>query len=101
MGTMTGKIRNMSIAGVAIKMDSIDNCFVMMELNVKIHGPGWDETWPALPAQIVRVSESEIGLKFHQTCEQYWQPEEYNPEISLNPRARKNISLHQLSYLEA
>jgi len=44
MGTMTGKIRNMSIAGVAIKMDSIDNCFVMMELNVKIHGPGWDET---------------------------------------------------------
>ena len=72
LGTVTGEIRDMSISGVSLTLDEEMNVFVMMELDVKIHGDGWDETMPSLPVQVVRVNHREIALQFVESCEDFW-----------------------------
>ena len=72
LGTVTGEIRDMSISGVSLTLDEEMNVFVMMELDVKIHGDGWDETMPSLPVQVVRVNHREIALRFVDSCEDFW-----------------------------
>ncbi len=76
LGTATGEIRDMSISGVYLTLDEEMNVFVMMELDVKIHGEGWDETMPSLPVQVVRVKHREIALQFVDNCEDFWTPPE-------------------------
>ena len=74
LGTVTGEIQDMSISGVSLTLDEELNVFVMMELDVKIHGEGWDETMPSLPVQVVRVKHREIALQFVDSCEDFWSP---------------------------
>jgi hypothetical protein len=64
LGTMTGSVRDLSLSGLAIKLDEDVNFFVMMELDVHIHGDGWDDTMPALIVQVVRVNQREVALRF-------------------------------------
>ncbi len=78
LGTVTGEIQDMSISGVSLTLDEELNVFVMMELDVKIHGEGWDETMPSLPVQVVRVKHREIALQFVDSCEDFWSPSDAN-----------------------
>ena len=80
LGTITCDIQDMSISGVSIKLDEDIDFFVMMELDVKIRGEGWDDSMPALPVQVTRVEKREIGLQFIESCEDIWAP----PEDDLN-----------------
>jgi hypothetical protein len=80
LGTTTCDIQDMSISGVSIKLDEDLKFFVMMELDVKIRGEGWDESMPALPVQVTRVDKCNIGLQFIESCEEIWTP----PEDGLN-----------------
>lgn len=81
LGTVTGEIQDMSISGLSITLDEDMNFFVMMELDARIHGDGWDNTMPALPVQVVRVNEREIALQFIDTCEDLWLPPEQDYEL--------------------
>ncbi len=83
LGTVTGEIRDMSVSGVSLTLDEEMNVFVMMELDVKIHGEGWDETMPSLPVQVVRVKQREIALQFVDNCEDFWTPPE-DDELALS-----------------
>ena len=76
LGTITCNIEDMSISGVSIKLDEEVDFFVMMELDVRIHGDGWDDAMPALPVQVIRVNDRNIALKFLDNCEDIWSPEE-------------------------
>lgn len=80
LGTITCDIQDMSISGVSIKLDEDIDFFVMMELDVKIRGEGWDDSMPALPVRVTRVEKREIGLQFIESCEDIWAP----PEDGLN-----------------
>ena len=46
----------------------------MVELDVRIHGEGWDDSMPALPVQVVRVQNREIAIRFLDSCEDFWMP---------------------------
>jgi len=61
-GTNASDIQYMSVSGVSIKLDEDLKFFVMMELDVKIRGEGWDDSMPALPVQVTRVDKRNIGL---------------------------------------
>ena len=74
MGTVTGNIQDMSTSGVSLTLDEEMNFFVMMELDVRIHGEGWDDSMPSLPVQVVRVRKREVALKFVEPVEDYWAP---------------------------
>lgn len=74
LGTITCGIQDMSISGVLLKLDEDLNFFVMMELDIRIHGEGWDNTMPALPVQVVRVDKQEIALRFLDSVEDAWSP---------------------------
>jgi len=76
LGTITCDIQDRSVSGVSIKLDEDLNFFVMMELDVKIRGEGWDESMPALPVQVTRVNKRDIGLQFIESCEDIWSPPE-------------------------
>jgi len=76
LGTITCDIQDMSISGVSIKLDEDLKFFVMMELDVKIRGDGWDDSMPALPVQVTRVDKRDIGLQFIESCEELWVPPE-------------------------
>lgn len=74
LGTITCGIQDMSVSGVLLRLDEDLNFFVMMELDIRIHGNGWDNTMPALPVQVVRVNQREIGLRFLDSVEDAWSP---------------------------
>ena len=74
LGTVTGEIQDMSISGLSLTLDVEMDFFVMMELDVRIHGDGWDSSMPSLPVQVVRVQNREIALQFMDTCEDFWTP---------------------------
>ncbi|GJM11735.1 MAG: hypothetical protein DHS20C12_01380 [Pseudohongiella sp.] len=76
LGTVTCDIQDMSISGVSIKLDEDLKFFVMMELDVKIRGDGWDDSMPALPVQVTRVNRRNVGLQFIESCEDIWSPPE-------------------------
>ena len=76
LGTITCDIQDMSISGVSIKLDEDLKFFVMMELDVKIRGEGWDDSMPALPVQVTRVDKRNVGLEFIESCEDIWSPPE-------------------------
>ncbi len=82
LGTITCDIQDMSVSGVSIKLDEDLNFFVMMELDVKIRGEGWDESMPALPVQVTRVDKRNVGLAFIETCEDIWAPPEEDIDFS-------------------
>ena len=65
----------MSVSGLALMLDEETNIFVMMELDVRIHGEGWDDTMPSLPVQVVRVQHREIGIRFLDNCDDFWMPQ--------------------------
>lgn len=75
LGTVTGEVQDMSISGVSLKLDEDIDFFVMMELDVRLHGEGWDASMPSLPVQVVRVQQREIALQFLDSCEDIWAPE--------------------------
>jgi len=70
LGTATGEIQDMSTSGVSLTMDEEMSFAVMMELDVRIHGEGWDDTMPSLPVQVVRIMHREIALRFLDDCEE-------------------------------
>ncbi len=96
LGTITCDIQDMSISGVSIKLDEDLKFFVMMELDVKIRGEGWDESMPALPVQVTRVDKRDIGLEFIESCEDIWTP----PEDDLDFSAGDSDSIEYFSKLE-
>lgn len=74
LGTVTCGIKDMSVSGVLLQLDEDLNFYVMMELDIRIHGDGWDNTMPALPVQVVRVDKREIALRFLDSVEDAWSP---------------------------
>ena len=74
LGTATGEIQDMSVSGLSLTLDEEMNFFVMMELDVRIHGEGWDDTMPSLPVQVVRVQHREIAIRFLDACDDFWTP---------------------------
>jgi len=82
LGTITCNIQDMSVSGVSIKLDEDLKFFVMMELDVKIRGEGWDESMPALPVQVTRVNKRNVGLEFIESCEDMWMPPEDDLDYS-------------------
>tara|TARA_B110000858_G_scaffold157616_1_gene180459 strand:- start:43084 stop:43467 length:384 start_codon:yes stop_codon:yes gene_type:complete len=81
LGTVTCDIQDMSVSGVSIKLDEDLKFFVMMELDVKIRGDGWDDSMPALPVQVTRVDKRNVGLQFIESCEELWAPPEDDPNF--------------------
>lgn len=82
LGTITCDIQDMSVSGVSIKLDEDLKFFVMMELDVKIRGEGWDDSMPALPVQVTRVDKRNVGLEFIESCEDIWTPPEDDMDFS-------------------
>lgn len=82
LGTITCDIQDMSVSGVSIKLDEDLKFFVMMELDVKIRGEGWDDSMPALPVQVTRVDKRNVGLEFIESCEDIWTPPEDDMDYS-------------------
>lgn len=74
LGTVTGDIQDMSASGHSLTLDEEMNFFVMMELDVRIHGEAWDDSMPALPVQVVRVQNREIAIRFLDACDDFWMP---------------------------
>lgn len=74
LGAVTADIQDMSSSGFSLTLDEEMKFFVMMELEVRIHGEGWDESMPSLPVQVVRVQHREIALRFLDSCEDFWMP---------------------------
>lgn len=74
LGTVTADIQEMSTSGFSLTLDEEMDFFVMMELDVQIHGDGWDSSMPTLPVQVVRVQHREIALRFLDSCEDFWEP---------------------------
>jgi hypothetical protein len=72
LGSVTGDIQEMSTSGFSLTLDEQMNFRVMMELEVCIHGQGWDESLPTLPVQVVRIEDREIALRFLDSCEEFW-----------------------------
>ena len=86
LGTITADVQDMSVSGLSLTLDEELNFFVMMELDVRLHGEGWDSSAPALPVQVVRVNQRSIGLRFLDNCDDYWSPlpeAEFKPELGL------------------
>lgn len=85
-GTITCSIQDMSVSGVLLKLDEEMNFFVMMELDIRIHGDGWDNTMPALPVQVVRVDAREIALRFLDSVEDAWSPpdDDLDTDLGIN-----------------
>ena len=80
LGSVTADIQEISSSGFSLTLDEEMNFFVLMELDVQIHGEGWDSSMLALPVQVVRVQEREIALRFLDNYEDFWMPpieEEY------------------------
>jgi hypothetical protein len=72
LGSVTADIQEMSSSGFSLTLDQEMNFFVMMELDVSIHGQGWDKSMPSLPVQVVRVQGREIALRFLDSCDDFW-----------------------------
>lgn len=72
LGVVTAEIQNLSSGGLSVTLDEDVDFFVMMELEAKIHGEGWDDTMPALPVQVVRVLGREVAIRFLDTSEHFW-----------------------------
>lgn len=80
LGSVTADIQEMSSSGFSLTLDNEMNFFVMMELDVQIHGDGWDSSMPTLPVQVVRAQGREFALRFLDDSEDFWIPtaeEEY------------------------
>jgi len=60
LGLVTADIQEMSSSGFTLTLDKEMNFFVMMELDVQIHGEGWDSSMRALPVQVVRVRREKL-----------------------------------------
>lgn len=74
LGTITADVMDMSVGGLSLVLDEEIDFFVMMELDIRIHGEGWDDSMPALPVQVVRVNKRNVGLHFFEQCDDYWEP---------------------------
>lgn len=72
LGTVTADIRNISSSGLSLTLDEEMNFSVPMELDVKVHGEGWDESMPALPVQVVRAEKREVALRFLDDADEHW-----------------------------
>lgn len=72
LGTVTGDIHDMSVSELSLTLDEEMIFFVTMELDVRVHGEGWDDSLLALPVQVVRVQNNEIAIRFLDACDDYW-----------------------------
>lgn len=97
LGTITCSIEDMSSTGVSIRLDEKIGVFVMMELDIRIHGEGWDPSAPSLPVQVVRVNERRVALKFCESFEHIWDPE---PDLDLVSQSFNSARSHQGLLLE-
>lgn len=74
LGSVTAEIQEMSTSGFSLTLDQEMKFFIMMELEVRIHGDGWDSSMPSLPVQVVRVQGREIALQFMDNSEDFFIP---------------------------
>lgn len=72
LGVATAEIQNMSSGGLSVTLDEETEFFVMIELEARIHGEGWDESMPSLPVQVVRILGREVALRFLDNCDHFW-----------------------------
>lgn len=71
LGVATAEIQNMSSGGLSVTLDEEIEFFVMMELEARIHGEGWDDSMPSLPVQVVRILGREVALSFLDDCDYF------------------------------
>jgi hypothetical protein len=57
-------------------LDEEQDYLPMMELDIQLHGEGWDESALPLPVQVVRIQHRKLALQFLDTCEEFWIPPE-------------------------
>jgi hypothetical protein len=76
LGKVTGEIQDMSISGVSMTLDEEKDYSLLMELDIELHGNGWDEAALPLPVQVVRIQHRELALQFLDSCEEFWEPPE-------------------------
>lgn len=74
LGTITAEVEEISFSGLSVKLDEPLDLFVMMELDLRLHGDEWDEEMPDLPVQVVRIEQRQVALKFCQSFDRYWIP---------------------------
>ena len=71
LGTVTGKFQEMSVSGLSLTLDEENEFFVMIELDVSIHGEAWGDSMPALPVQVVRVQNREVAIRILDACDDF------------------------------
>lgn len=81
LGTVTAEVSDMSISGVLLKLDEDVDVYVMMELDIRIHGKDFEKEMPSLPVQVVRVSGREVALRFQDTCQDIWAPPDEDDDV--------------------
>lgn len=97
LGTITCSIEDMSATGVSIRLDEKVDFFVMMKLDIRIHGEGGDTSMPSLPVEVVRVNDRSVALKFSDALEELWSPEQ---EVDLVSESYRSVRLHGGQVLE-
>ena len=84
LGVVTGQVNEMSHGGLSLSLDEDVSLFTMMELDARIHGVGWDESMPALPAQVVRVRNREVAMRFMDVDEENWEMSYLEDELQFD-----------------
>jgi hypothetical protein len=64
LGVVKAVMRDISSRGLSLSLQESTGFFAMMELDAIIHGEGDDRATQALPVQVVRVQNRDIGLRF-------------------------------------
>ena len=84
LGVVTGQVHEMSHGGLSLSLDEDVSLFTMMELDARIHGEGGDDSMPALPVQVVRVSNREVAMKFLDFDEENWEMSYLEDELAFD-----------------
>ncbi|MFM1897579.1 MAG: hypothetical protein RLZZ385_2653 [Pseudomonadota bacterium] len=64
LGVVTGEVRNVSRGGLCLTTDKVAGCYVMMELQARLHSEEGDDPQPDSLVQMVRIKGQEIALRF-------------------------------------
>lgn len=72
LGIYTAAVEEMSSGGMSLRLDEESYFFVMMEVDVRFHGENWDESMPPVTAQVVRIDNLHVALRFPESCGESW-----------------------------
>lgn len=72
LGVYTAAVEEMSSGGMSLRLDEKSYFFVMMEVDVRFHGENWDDSMPPVTAQVVRIDDLHVALRFPESCGESW-----------------------------